>query len=195
MLRFTSFAMAIAVTVVMARSVAAQEGGRAAVVIHLANCAHVRSDLLEQVKREVGRVLAAAGVDAEWIDESRPQPLGIRARLPKRLAVDILDDRMSESSNGRIVYDPDILGMAAREIDRAFVFFNRLTAAAGAYPADVTMALAHVMAHEIGHLLLPTNSHAASGVMRPSLDFRQLNFSRFTSAEAVAIRAGLAPRN
>ena len=55
--------------------------------------------------------------------------------------------------------------------------------------------LAHVMAHEVGHLLLP-HGHSATGLMRANWDaadlrravYRQLNF---TAEQAELIRARL----
>lgn len=45
--------------------------------------------------------------------------------------------------------------------------------------ADVVSLLAHVAAHEVGHLLLGTNSHAAVGIMQ----------ARWTPAELASSRA------
>jgi hypothetical protein len=53
----------------------------------------------------------------------------------------------------------------------------------------VSTLLGHVMAHEIGHLLLPVNSHASRGIMRGEWDVVQTQHARtgtlgFTSTEA-----------
>jgi hypothetical protein len=32
------------------------------------------------------------------------------------------------------------------------------------------IVLGHFMAHEIGHILLPTNTHSGAGIMKPKLD-------------------------
>ena len=39
--------------------------------------------------------------------------------------------------------------------------------------ADAGLILGHVIAHEIGHLLLPYNSHARTGLMRGGWDTQQ----------------------
>jgi hypothetical protein len=85
-----------------------------------------------------------------------------------------------------------VLGSAAREIDRAFVFVDRVLAAGSAFPVNEQAMLAHVMAHEIGHLLLPAGSHhSTQGVMRPNLDFARLQSNRFTTKQAASLRSRL----
>ena len=60
--------------------------------------------------------------------------------------------------------------------------------------------LAGVMAHELGHLLLPSYGHARSGIMRQP--FRQLDFMhagqgslRFTATESALLRRGIVAPN
>jgi hypothetical protein len=93
----------------------------------------------------------------------------------------------------------------------AYVFYDRVQHIAETYintsrdcaacDLDNVIVLAHVMAHEIGHLLLPYG-HSATGLMRANWDagdlhravYRQL---KFTPEQAALIRArllGAAPR-
>ena len=72
----------------------------------------------------------------------------------------------------------NVLGIAPYSVDKrgrlAYVFYDRIVAVArrtGVHPAEI---LAYVLAHEIGHLLLPVHAHADAGVMRAELDFRTL---------------------
>jgi hypothetical protein len=56
--------------------------------------------------------------------------------------------------------------------------------------------LAHVMAHEVGHLLLGTNAHSPTGIMRPSWQARELRSIimgtlLFTSEQAGSMQAKL----
>ena len=50
----------------------------------------------------------------------------------------------------------------------AFVFSDRVAAFAEAHRLAEADVLASALAHEIGHLLLPPNAHAANGIMRAS---------------------------
>src|SRR5262245_54922394 len=87
----------------------------------------------------------------------------------------------------------------------AYVFYDRVERVArthlhtgrrtGTYDFDDVVVLAHAMAHEIGHLLLPYG-HSATGLMRANWDeadllravHRKLNF---TVEQAESIRARL----
>ena len=61
---------------------------------------------------------------------------------------------------------------------------------------DASQLLGHVMAHELGHLLLPHGAHSAAGLMRPALDRAQVRAAiagllTFTPDQAALIRARL----
>ena len=65
---------------------------------------------------------------------------------------------------------------------------------------EMEVLLGHVIAHEIGHLLLPPNSHSLKGLMAGHMDQRQaLRATKgalwFSAKEAETIRAGLTARN
>jgi hypothetical protein len=61
---------------------------------------------------------------------------------------------------------------------------------------DVACVLGHVVAHEIGHLLLPFAAHSAGGIMKARLDPRLAAIGGlfFTADQAEDIRAKLARR-
>ena len=58
---------------------------------------------------------------------------------------------------------------------------------------SASVVLGWVIAHEIGHLLLPANSHSKFGIMQASVDFRMAGLHVFTDRQADAIRAALGP--
>jgi len=64
--------------------------------------------------------------------------------------------------------------------------------------ADLSIpeVLGHVIAHELGHILLGPGAHSRSGIMRASLDLEWLRIGGlwFTASEARAIREKLARR-
>ena len=51
--------------------------------------------------------------------------------------------------------------------------------------------LGRVLAHEIGHVLLPLNSHSLTGIMREAVDSTSRQIEFFTDAQAAVIRARL----
>jgi hypothetical protein len=52
--------------------------------------------------------------------------------------------------------------------------------------------LGTVIAHEIGHLLLPERGHSTVGLMRADVELRSLMPPEFTSRQSAAIREVLA---
>jgi len=56
---------------------------------------------------------------------------------------------------------------------------------------DVVTVLGDVMAHELGHLLLPPG-HSSIGIMRPQIDMMSRTLATFTKDEAAEIRRRLA---
>ena len=46
-----------------------------------------------------------------------------------------------------------------------------------------------VIAHEVGHLLLPNDSHSAAGIMRADLSLSSLLRQGFTPRQSATIRA------
>jgi hypothetical protein len=66
-------------------------------------------------------------------------------------------------------------------------------------PASTAQVLGHVIAHEIGHLLLNFESHSATGIMRGDWDLSDLQsvasgYLLFTANQAEVIRAEVARR-
>ena len=87
----------------------------------------------------------------------------------------------------------------------AYVFYKRVERVARTYlntsrrrgtsDTDNVIVLAHAMAHEIGHLLLPYG-HSATGLMRADWDAKDMRLAvhgrlNFTSEQAELIRARL----
>ena len=87
----------------------------------------------------------------------------------------------------------------------AYVFYNRVEHIARTYlntsrrratnDIDNVIVLAHAMAHEVGHLLLPYG-HSATGLMRADWDGKDLRLAlhgqlKFTAAQAELIRTTL----
>ena len=68
---------------------------------------------------------------------------------------------------------PDAFGVAPSPGDgtrgtHAYVFVDRVKGFADEHAVSLGYVLGAAIAHEIGHLLLPPNSHAAEGIMQPS---------------------------
>jgi hypothetical protein len=147
----------------------------------------------------VGRILAAAGVELEWLDEpaARARRLSfadggaLGAWLTSLHSVRVVRTIPSDGS----VPDARSLGVSVPGTRVATVLYTRIEARAREAGVDVGTVLGHVVAHELGHLLLRRGAHSAAGLMRADLDTTLAVQGRllFTEAEARAIRAALAP--
>ena len=77
---------------------------------------------------------------------------------------------------------------------RVWIAFSRIQQSARLAKADVSDALGSVIAHEIGHVLMPRGAHALAGLMQHVVDPNLIAQNRvsFLSEEATLIRATLA---
>jgi hypothetical protein len=78
----------------------------------------------------------------------------------------------------------------------AWLLYGRIHNLGQLIQLEVSQLLGHVMAHEIGHLLLPYGSHAASGIMKAGWDTQQTRLASthsltFEPSQAALIRARL----
>ena len=55
-----------------------------------------------------------------------------------------------------------------------WIFYPRIRAYSAELGMDASQLLGHVMAHEMGHLLLPYGAHSVAGLMRPDWDRSQV---------------------
>ena len=116
---------------------------------------------LARAKTIAGHIYSQAGVTLQWtIDET--------TTVNRTLTVVI-----STSAMARAGLTPDAMGVAPTPGDgsrgtTAFVFSDRVAAFAESHRLAEADVLACALAHEIGHLLLPPNAHAANGIMRAS---------------------------
>ena len=77
-----------------------------------------------------------------------------------------------------------------------WVFYPRIRAYSAELGHGPSQLLGHVMAHELGHLLLPYGAHSVAGLMRPAWDRAQVRAAAeglltFTPDQAGLIREGL----
>jgi len=87
----------------------------------------------------------------------------------------------------------ETVGFATPGSLAANVIYDRIRAIARSRHVPCGVMLGYVMAHELGHLLLPAHSHSESGVMRAALDLdlaaaRNL---RFTDRQALLMHERL----
>jgi hypothetical protein len=161
---------------------------------------HVPSESLSRASAVVTRTYEKIGVRTEWIGVVRQKERGgrfkprrDRSRIPiAQLTIIILTKEMA--ARGR--FADGALGLAAVADEGmgriAYAIYDRVRDTASRAAMNEADLLGFVMAHEIGHLLLPSGS-PDSGLMRSRWtvrDFKRMNVAQleFSSLQATQIR-------
>lgn len=130
--------------------------------------ANVPSELLAAAELEVQRIFRQAGVETLWRNCSEKlentQPAGFHVVGSNYLVLTVLPHAMSMQVRNRV----DVLGTATLDEKGVgfygYAFYDRIQRLAEEQRLAPTL-LGHVLAHEIGHLLLRSTSHSVSGIM------------------------------
>jgi hypothetical protein len=142
------------------------------ITIWVFNHARVSGEALAQAKEEAARILSRAGVEIDWLDcptsaaevdkypgcEKLPGSTGLVLRI------------RPQSPATRMVRKTTVFGYALLPEDGGFgiyadVYDDGVALLANGRDSLRPVMLGHLMAHEIGHLLLNTARHTATGLM------------------------------
>jgi hypothetical protein len=152
--------------------------------------AGVPSSDLKHAQREAAEIYASAGIDLLWVlghAEDHP-PVGLDVRVV------LLDGTRSQKWINERHLDQDVLGFGSHG-GWAYVFVHRVTLHSFSAHGRFSEVLGRVMAHELGHVLLPGHSHAPKGIMRPSVDMLTGAERYFTPTQAETLLNILTPAN
>lgn len=178
-------AAAVAALAVRAQPAAAERSPRVPLTVEVTDLARVPADVMRDTKAAVEDAFRAAGVRIVWARPAEATREGIR-----RLRLFVV--RTSQTApSGRAKSLSAVLGLSPTSGDWAYVFYDRVAEAVARGRGSVSVVLAHVVSHELGHLLLPPDSHAPVGIMRPTVDPDHGTWCRFTGHQARFIRAAL----
>jgi hypothetical protein len=171
--------MVVAAGVMVVRTADADTSHPLTIDLQMKNDARVPARVLEQSQDEVTRIFADAGLPVRWT-ETGP-----------RFTVQIVSQVLGYAT----ALSP-VMGVAIRKASgsHAQVFFKQVQDFARTYQIDLGTILAYVIAHEIGHLLLPGNAHSPTGVMQAGWDKALVHdvargSLTFTEPQAARIRA------
>jgi hypothetical protein len=174
-----SFTLAILGALNMGTRQAQAATGQSITVI-VYNYAAVSQTILEIAEREAGRIVGSAGIKLRWLNcqEDTAQPAAGCSQSPG--SAEILLHLLGGAATRRMT-EPGAFGFAlpadaARPGFFAGVFCDGL---AEFVSPRVTKAsvLGHVIAHEIGHLLLGANRHSAAGIMKADWRHKDLELA------------------
>ena len=161
------------------------------ITVRVLNPAGVPSRTISRAEEIAGLIFRGAGLDVEWLDcessracRTEPGPmefwLHLLAKRPPMFSRDALGFSL-------LTHEPN------NEGGYAAVSWQAIRRLSDAIDEDIEPILGAAMAHELGHLLLGSHSHARDGVMAPRLKPSQLQSAThgtlwFTGREAAAIR-------
>ena len=169
------------------------------ITVRVYDYAGVTAAIARRARQESSRLFQVAGIAIEWAVCTIPgraaptdprcqtQPLATDIHLnilPRKMAREMMQHH---SELGSAVPVPNGFG------HRASVFYHRVDELAESGGAPRALLLGHVMAHEIGHLMLGVNRHSETGLMHVPWDRDQrekayLGTLLFTDTEAEQIR-------
>ena len=154
--------------------------GNPEVTVSVNNDAGVSSEVLTQAELEAAKIFARAGLEViwsncassrDWVSPDTPVP----ARTGPANRADCVHFDWPSHLALRIVHHPispmnEVFGVAFLSAEGtgcySDVFFDQATALRADWNVDLASLLGNVAAHELGHLLLGTNSHARDGIMK-----------------------------
>ncbi len=170
-----------------ARTAVAKPEDPIAVVVYVTNQAEIPPSVFTHALAEATRIYSGIGVSLLWT-ESPAADYHFTVRI------------ISKPLGLHRVIDLHALGAAPGTKQMhgklAYAYYGPIERLAQGSGTDVGLVLGHVIAHELGHLLLPHDSHTMIGVMGNGWDQAQVERAKkgeltFTTGQGKAIRERL----
>jgi len=144
--------------------------------VRIYNYAEVPEPVLAAAQAEAIRIFLQAGIEVSWLpcagsDEEfaeAPHKFAACAKAGNAIIVRI----QPKSLDGRAARPHSALAAAGEE--RIEVLYDRLQEFSADQHFNRGLILGHVMAHELGHLLLGEQSHASRGIMVATFRAKEL---------------------
>ena len=139
------------------------------------NDAGVSPDILKRAEQRAADIFARASFEVVWLHCLHAGPADALAcqqtDLPQHVALRIIRNPVRPGKDS-------VFGVAFLSVDGtgkySDVFWNRVRDLQATSNLDLASILGSVMAHEMGHLLLGSNAHAVSGIMRAQWEAEEL---------------------
>jgi hypothetical protein len=177
--RWTALVVVISV-LALPPCVAAQDSAPPVkITVRVDDKAGVQGSVLHYAKARASEVFEMSGIQIEWIDGKEADRLKVIAPYMIVIMAEAPAKLKAEAEHLGI----DVMGQGAPFIGRAYIYYDRVLAFRPIPPRDIISALGDVMAHELGHLMLPPG-HSNAGIMRPTINMRSRRVETFTDSEA-----------
>ena len=166
----------------------AAEGEQMTVVLQVIDYAHLSLSDLKGAEDEATRIYRRADIKMVWVNPGAAPSEAHAGAL--HLNVLLLDREMAQNKIDTDQIGQNVLGKAAHATARAYIFCHRVAAAIDD-SRDFRTALGRVLAHEVGHLVLPVHSHSETGIMAAELDLSSTP-QRFSRDQVATIQKTIA---
>lgn len=175
------------------------------ITIRVHNYADANLSVVRHAERAAEGILRRAGVQTVWAEclvghDFSDDPI---CDMPHTY-MDFVFSLLPRSMSDRFHLKAGVLGLAMEVDGKGFgsaasIFYDIVKEKAAHRREDLDQLLGAAMAHELGHLLLGTNSHSTSGLMSASWSRNQLVFVQqsgldFSSADAERLRKAVLAR-
>ena len=140
--------------------------------VRIENHADLPTGVLAGAQSDAARIYRAAGIGVVWLNRAEPHGDAgvVRVVIPSL-------KRADEYLRLEHV-DPHALADANAATRLVHIFWERLRTSASQVGRDEAGALGQVLAHEVGHVLLPGAGHSPTGIMQGSIKLRMLGALR-----------------
>jgi hypothetical protein len=180
-----------------------KEANAKALVVSVFNDALVPTEILAQGEARATHILAQAGIQVEWLnctaggshvpDQFEQPSRCSRIAYPSHLSVRIV---LTAQSVREDIFGEAFTGSEGRGT-YIKLYYAHLAKANAHLPLGEGELLGCVIAHEVGHLLLGTDSHSHEGIMQGRWEDAQLRQAgkgnlQFTPSQAAFMRECLA---
>ena len=157
------------------------------IAVRLENVCNLAPQTLHDAQERVARIYAAIGVSIAWVNQG--QTASQLSKGTPKLDVFFLSQSRTELFFRGTQLPEGILGIAPGNTRRVYVFCGRIASRAQSTGEAFDRIVARVLAHELGHQLLPGNGHSDTGIMRAWLDYFGAKPPMFTDPQGAEIRA------
>jgi hypothetical protein len=159
------------------------------ITVRVYDKAGVQGAALTYAEARAARVFAMIRVNVDWVDGNEANRLNLVAPY----TILIMAEAPPTLKAAMKKLGTDVMGQGAPSVARAYIYYDRVLQLRVVPPRDVTTTLGDVIAHELGHLMLPPG-HSNLGIMRPSINMRSRSLETFTEAEAANVRGSVRDR-
>jgi hypothetical protein len=153
------------------------------ITVRMDDKAGVQGAVLRLAEARAADVFAMSGVGVDWLDGEEAN----RRKILAPYTVLIMAEAPSQLKAAMEGLGTDVMGQGAPFVGRAYIYYDRVLHLRPTPPRDVITTLGDVIAHELGHLILPPG-HSPVGIMRPSINMTSRRVETFTKDEASKIR-------